>query len=167
MAAQKKQRKLQRQIVDAKIEKFSSSNGSRPASGWLKAVRESLGMTTLQLATRLGSSASSVTQLEERERKKTVTLETLERAANALGCDLVYSIVPRSAKSLEDLVHERALANAHETLRRAEHTMRLEAQGTSSETNDKAAERLAAELIFKGSSKIWDESTPKKGRSKS
>src|SRR5712692_6496883 len=99
---------------------------TRPARGWVRAIRETLGMTTRQLADRLGVSQPRVVQLEKSEAKGSITLDSLERAAQALGCRVVYALVP--AKSLTDTIEERAALLAQEQLAAVEQTMLLEAQ---------------------------------------
>src|SRR3974390_577604 len=66
----------------------------RPPKGWLRAVRDALGMTTKQLGQRLGVSQPRIVELEQSEVNGTVTLNTLQRAAEALGCRLVYALGP-------------------------------------------------------------------------
>ena len=67
----------------------------RPPSGWIKAVREALGMTSAYLAKRLGITLSTATRLELSEAEDRITLATLRRAAEALDCELHYALVPR------------------------------------------------------------------------
>ena len=67
---------------------------SPPVRGWIKAVREALGMTTAQLAKRLGMKQPSVVAIEQSEAKGTIELATLRRVAEALDCTLVYALVP-------------------------------------------------------------------------
>jgi predicted DNA-binding mobile mystery protein A len=76
-----------------------------PTSGWLRAIREALGMTGVQLAKRLRISPQSAEALEKSEATGTVQLNTLRRAAEALDCRLVYALVPKT--SLEGAVSER------------------------------------------------------------
>jgi predicted DNA-binding mobile mystery protein A len=59
----------------------------RPSSGWIKAIREGLGMAATHLAAKLGVTTSTVTRLESSEADDTISLGTLRRAAEALGCD--------------------------------------------------------------------------------
>ena len=99
-----------------------------PPKGWLRAVRDALGMTGVQLAARLGVSPQSVDTLEKSEATGTVQLNTLRRAAEALDCTLVYALVPNL--SLEGAVNQRARAIALRELNRVNHTMKLEAQQT-------------------------------------
>jgi len=157
MKVDKKKQELQRQIIEKKISRFSKLNETIPSSGWVRAIRGSLGMTVKQLSMRLGTSASSVTQLEEREPKKNVTLNSLEKAANAMGCDLIYAIVPKSPnKTLEDIIAQKAQESAARILKKVAHTMKLEAQSTSNEDMKKQIERTAKELQLKADSRIWD-----------
>jgi predicted DNA-binding mobile mystery protein A len=99
-----------------------------PAKGWLRAIREALGMTGVQFAKRLRISPQSAEALEKSEANGKVQLDTLRRAADALDCRLVYAIVPKT--SLEAAVTERARKIALRDLGRVAHTMTLEAQGT-------------------------------------
>src|SRR5580704_2251468 len=102
---------------------------SSPARGWIKAVREALGMTTAQLARRLGIRQPSVVALEQSEAKGTIELATLRRVAEALDCTLVYALVPK--KPLEDILRDRARAFARQRLEPIEHSMSLENQTVS------------------------------------
>jgi predicted DNA-binding mobile mystery protein A len=97
-----------------------------PPKGWVRAIRDALGMTGVQLAKRLGISPQSVDALERSEATGSIKLETLRRAAEALDCTLVYALVP--SKSLESTVRDRARAIAVRDLARVTHTMKLEAQ---------------------------------------
>lgn len=97
-----------------------------PVRGWIKAIREGLGMTTMQLAKRLGVSQPSVTALEQSEAKGTIELATLRRVAAALDCTVVYALVPN--QPLESTVRERARLFAKRRLAPVEHTMLLEDQ---------------------------------------
>lgn len=71
----------------------------RPAKGWLRAVREALGMSGRQFARRLGVSAPCITALEKKELSGSVTIKTMRRAAEALDCVFVYALVPRESLS--------------------------------------------------------------------
>src|SRR2546427_12224304 len=64
---------------------------ARPTRGWIKALREALGMTTAQLAKRLAVAQPSVVGLEQAEASKAITLKTPERAARAPDCTRVHT----------------------------------------------------------------------------
>lgn len=97
-----------------------------PARGWIRAVREALGMTTAQLAFRMGVKQPSVISFERSEARGSIEMATLRRAAEALDCTLVYALIPR--KSLEATVRERAGEFARRRLEPIEHSMLLEDQ---------------------------------------
>jgi predicted DNA-binding mobile mystery protein A len=81
-----------------------------PVRGWIKAIREGLGMSSAQLAKRLLVRQPSVANMEQSEAKGTIELATLRRVAEALDCTLIYALVPN--KPLEVMVQERARAGA-------------------------------------------------------
>jgi predicted DNA-binding mobile mystery protein A len=128
---------------------------ARPTRGWIKALREALGMTTAQLAKRLGVAQPSVVGLEQAEASKRITLKTLERTARALDCTLVYALVPR--KPLESLVEERAREAARKRLQAISHSMALENQRVLADDERAQLERLAQQLIDGPGSALWDE----------
>ena len=115
---------------------------ARPPRGWVRAVREALGMSAAALAARLGTTAGAVTRLEQSEAADRIRLDTLRRAADALGCDLVYLLIPR--RPLTAVVQERARELARAQVAAVEQTMLLEDQATgqTSELEDRLAERL-------------------------
>ena len=127
----------------------------RPPRGWLKAIREALGMTTAQLGKRLGVVQSRVIAIEQAEAKGTITLNSLEKAAQALDCRLVYALVPR--QSLDAMIEERALRLAKKRLAATSHTMALEAQGVEKGDEGEQLRRLARQLIAKDGSKLWED----------
>lgn len=127
---------------------------ARPPRGWIRAIREALGMTTSQLAERLGVVQSRVPALEQSEAKKTVTLASLEKAAHALDCRLVYALVPR--KPLEELVKDRARIKAKQRLASTRHSMALEAQSVAETDEIEQLKRLTRQLIEKSGSELWE-----------
>jgi predicted DNA-binding mobile mystery protein A len=117
-----------REQLDKRFEKrdYVSQLGT-PPNGWIKAIRNALGMTAEQMGRRIGMSQQSVTEFEKSEKAGTIKLLTLRKAAEALDCTLVYALVPN--KPLSDTVNERARALAIDELERLGHTMLLEKQG--------------------------------------
>lgn len=99
-----------------------------PPRGWIRAIRDALGMTGVQLARRLDVSPQTVEAMEKSEANGTIKLETLRRAAEALDCTLVYALVPKT--TLHGAVSSRARGLALRDLGRVAHSMKLEAQGT-------------------------------------
>lgn len=122
--------------------------------GWLQTVREALGMSAPQLARRLGVSRQGLADLERREREGTVTLAALSRAAEALDCDLVYAIVPRS--ELGTLIEAQARSRALAEVQQVTHTMRLEAQEVPSDETERLVHERTVDLLSKSPRRLWE-----------
>ena len=95
-----------------------------PPKGWVRAIRDAIGMTGGQLGRRLGMTAQAVVSLERSEASGKIQLNTLRRAAEAMDCVLVYALVPNT--SLNEMVDRRARELALRALRRVSHSMALE-----------------------------------------
>lgn len=63
--------------------------------GWLKTVRLAVGTPVAEVAGRIGVAESGIYRWEQQERRGAIELKTLRRAAEALGCELVYGLAPR------------------------------------------------------------------------
>ena len=109
-------------------------------------------MSTRQLAERMGVASMSISNLEASERAGTAQLDTLRRAADALGCDLVYAFLPRDG--FEQSVQRQALARARAEIQRVDRTMRLEHQGLEADELQRRIAEFAAQLV--DTRGIWD-----------
>jgi predicted DNA-binding mobile mystery protein A len=69
----------------------------RPERGWIHAIRSATGVSTGELGRILGTSRQLPLQFEKAEADDSITLKSLRRVADALDCELVYALVPRSA----------------------------------------------------------------------
>lgn len=147
----------QRKMLDSRLSQLESLiDVPPPRSGWLKAIRGALGMTSRQLGTRVGATHQVVTRLEERETKGTVTLESLDRTARAMGCRLVYAIVPEPQYgSLEGILDHRARALSRKLAKDIAHSMKLESQGVDTTDTEAQIESLAQELKAKLDARLW------------
>src|ERR1019366_5928396 len=135
------------------IELRAISQGARTPRGWIRAIRESLGMTTAQMASRLGVQQPRVIELEKGEVSGNITVQSLERAASALGCRFVYALVP--IKPLTQTLEDRALRVADQKIASVEQTMRLEDQRVDDqEGRKKMIQRLVAELLHRPA-RLW------------
>jgi predicted DNA-binding mobile mystery protein A len=137
----------------AALRPFAKSQ--RPPKGWLRAIRDALGMTTSQFAKRLGVSQPRIIELEKSEASGSVTLHTLQRAAEALGCRLVYALVPE--KPLAEIVRERAEDIANRRSSSVEHTMRLEDQAVRDKQAARALREQMIEELLRRPARLWDE----------
>jgi predicted DNA-binding mobile mystery protein A len=116
-----------------------------PPKGWVRAIRDALGMTGVQFARKLGIRPQSVDALERSEANGAIQLKTLRRAAEALDCTLVYALVPNA--TLEGAVRERARDIAMRDLGRVAHTMKLEAQDTGTADLDARIEAYIRDVL--------------------
>jgi len=150
-----KQKKIFREQLDDTLNRFSSiASANRPIKGWIRAIRDALGMNMRQLAQRLGVSNSRIPRIEQDEITGSLTLKTMHRVADKLDCVFVYGFVPRT--SLENTVRKQASIVAQRRMNRLMHTMDLEAQGLSSQNAEKAFNNMVDEIVDMPSM-LWEE----------
>jgi predicted DNA-binding mobile mystery protein A len=101
----------------------------RPSRGWVRAIREAMGMSARELADITGTSRQLPLQLEKAEADDTITLKSLRKLAGALDCELVYALVPRQG-TMQGLLESRARAQATQRVLQVEHSMALEDQAS-------------------------------------
>lgn len=142
--------RLQRAQLDARLREFPSID--TPRGGWIRTIRQSLGMTMQQLGKRLGISPQSVLELERREHEETISVGRLRQAAEALNCDLRIVLLPRP--SLEETVRRQALLKVREERNQLLHTMRLEAQHEGLEDSANEA-RAVEEWLAERTRSLW------------
>jgi predicted DNA-binding mobile mystery protein A len=147
---------LARKHLDKQVETISRKGMTRPPKGWLRAIRDALGLTSRQLAMRMGKTHTTITALEKGEVAGTTTLNSLRDAAEAMNCTLVYAIVPN--QPLEEMVRAQSRKAAEAQLSRVNHTMRLEDQAVARSALTEQIDRLAEELRRTNSSGIWEKS---------
>lgn len=120
-----------RQRLDERLASAKPTDRLRPPPrGWIRAIRDGLGMSGAQLGRRMSVTPQTIDALERSEAAGTIQLQNMQKAAEALGCQLVYAIVPDT--SLEEMVRDRARSIAIKALRRVSQTMKLEDQDTTS-----------------------------------
>jgi predicted DNA-binding mobile mystery protein A len=125
-----KYREMLQQSLTERIRPFEEARNAHPLpKGWLHAVRTALGIPLRFVATRLHVTPPAVMALEHREASGAITLKSLAKAADAIGCDVVYAIVPR-AGSFRELLKQRAHLKAADLVQRVDHSMSLEDQAT-------------------------------------
>ena len=158
MKTNKQKLKNQRLIMEKKISPWKKLRAEKsPPSGWLKAVRGALGISTRQLAKKCGVQHSSILRLEKNEIQEKVSIKSLKKIASAMNCQLLYAIVPKTGyNSLETIIDHQAKLLAHKLIKKATHTMQLEAQGISSKEIKNQTKKLTNELKEKMDSRIWE-----------
>ncbi len=145
-------RSLLAQVITRKLRKFPKPiEAAPPAGGWLRAIRLATGMPSSYPAAKLNLTRQSFAELEKNEAVGTITLKSLQRAAQAVDCDLVYALVPRSG-SLQTMIVKQALAQAKNAILPVAHSMSLESQGTKIGPKVRA---LAKKLAARPSRELW------------
>jgi len=126
-----------------------------PTKGWVRALRDGLGMSRRQLADRLDLSTSRIQRLEEDEVTGAVTVKSLRRTAEAMDCVFVYAMIPRD--SLEATIKKQANKKAIQYLQDSSHSMKLEDQAISNKASKEMLETITNQIISKSTRTLWDD----------
>ncbi len=149
-------KRLQIEHLDRKLKAFEkASQVAPPPTGWLKAVRVSLGITLQQLSDKLSIAKPSLHNIEKREQEGGISLRTLRDVANALDMQLVYGFVPNDG-SLDNLINRKAEELARRIVMRTSNTMKLEDQQNSEERIAKAIKERTAVIKGEMPKMLWD-----------
>jgi predicted DNA-binding mobile mystery protein A len=144
-------RSANRRRLDRRLAGLGDLIGQRPPRGWIREVREALGMSTYELGARLGVTASNVSQLERAEADGRIQLATLERVSVALECRLCYVLAPK--EPLERMARRQALDKAARMVGARAAQMDMQDSALLAEAIDEEIERLANELVNQRS--LW------------
>ena len=148
--------KLQFQQLNEKMDQL---NGLQhvivPPIGWIKAIRNGIGMSMEQLGKKLSITKQGVMDIEKREKEGAITIKSMQEIAKAMDTKFVYGFVP-NAGSLEKMIETRALEIAKTIVQRTSTTMKLEDQVNSKERIEKAIKERATEIINKTPKILWD-----------
>lgn len=126
-----------------------------PPSGWIRTIRNALGMSLQQLGKKLSITRQSVQEMEQREQDETITLKSLKEVAKAMDMQLVYAFVPVDG-TLEDLIERKATALARQIVMRTSNSMKLEDQQNSTERLEKAIQERANAIKNEMPKILWD-----------
>ena len=148
--------KLQFQQLNEKMDQL---NGMQhvivPPIGWIKAIRNGIGMSMEQLGKKLSITKQGVMDIEKREKEGAITIKSMQEIGKAMDTQFVYGFVPK-AGSLEQMIEYRALEIAKTIVERTSTTMKLEDQANSKERIEKAIKERATEIINKTPKILWD-----------
>lgn len=148
-------RKLIREQLDEKLNSIKEVvSSSMPSQGWIKSIREALGLSTAQLGKKVGIDQSRISRIENAEMTGEVKLSTLMKIAKSIDMQLVYAFVPKN--SLEDMVHQQARQIALKRMKRLNNTMRLEEQELSTEQKQKTLEDMVNKIMIDEPKDFWD-----------
>ena len=141
---------MQIRALDKKTSSLTAVRNIVPnGSSWIHTVREAIGMTALQLATRLGVTQPRITKMESNE--ENLKLSTMKKVAEALDCEFVYYFKPKS--TFQDIVQNQAKRKAEEILLDVNINMALENQGI---TTQEAIYDMTNDFIHSNTKRIWD-----------
>lgn len=136
-----------RRALERDLQRHREAPTPSPRTGWIRAIRDALGMSAEELAHRVGLSKARISQIERAERERSLTLHTLDRVATGLGCRVEYVLVPHDP--LDDMVRTQARAKATAALRDVDHTMALEDQQLESASASRQIDGATALYIDK------------------
>ncbi|HIJ95419.1 MAG TPA: mobile mystery protein A [Desulfuromonadales bacterium] len=149
-----KHKLIARQQLDKALSGYAiAKQTSVPVKGWVRAIREALGMSGKQLANRLNVSQPRIPKLEQDEVSGSVSLKTMRQAAEAMDCVFVYAIVPRT--TLEETVRAQARTVAAARMQSVSHTMMLEAQSLSADEQRASFDAAVDELVLEMPKELW------------
>lgn len=147
---------LQIQQLNGKMLAFASlQKVVPPPTGWIKALRNAIGMSMLQLGNRLSITKQSVQDMESREKDGSISIKALREAARALDMQLVYGFVPNDG-SLEALIDRKAKELATQIVMRTNNSMKLEDQENSKQRIEKAIQERALAIKTEMPKTLWD-----------
>jgi len=148
-------KKLMREQVQDSLRTFAElAQRPVPKKGWIRTIREALGMSSYVLADILGCSRANITTIEQREKKGTISLVTLEQVAQAMNCKLVYCLVP--LESLDKILEKQARKIVKQRIKIINHSMALEKQGLNPKQFKQQEDDLVQELLRGNPKKLWN-----------
>lgn len=142
--------------LDETISRFNKLSGmTRPDKGWINTIRNALGMSARTLGERIGLSQPRIALIEKGEVEGSISIKTLEKAAQGLGCRVVFALIPEEG-TLQVMRENQALKKARQINQYTEHHMALEEQATDSAFKEKSIKNMADEDLRNWPRNFWD-----------
>jgi predicted DNA-binding mobile mystery protein A len=126
-----------------------------PSTGWIKAIRTSIGMSMQQLGNKLNISKQGVLDIERREKDGSISIKSLREVAHVMDMKLVYGFIPLDG-TLDALIEKKAKELAKQIVMRTAHTMQLEDQANSNERIEAAIRERTAAIQIEMPKILWD-----------
>lgn len=147
--------KLIREQLDDKLSLLQGLAASgMPKQGWIRTIREALGMSSTYLGKRAKLHQSRISRLENAEKQGNLKVSSLQKIGKALGMTFVYGFVPES--TMEDVVRKQAEKVVSRRMARLDRTMRLEQQGLSDQEKKKAFQSMVDKLLAEHPKDLWN-----------
>jgi len=148
-------KKVAREQLDKKLDSLKTfATSGIPQQGWIKTVREALGLSARQLGEKAGIDQSRISRLENAEKDGSLKLSSLQKVAKGLNMRFIYGFV--SENTLEEMVRSQARKIALRRLKQLDNTMRLEKQELSDEEQKKALEDMIEKILVDQPKDFWD-----------
>ncbi|TRW48900.1 mobile mystery protein A [Aliidiomarina halalkaliphila] len=141
------------QIVNRSADQLNTLK--KPPEGWLSVMRKALGMSGAQVAKRVGVSRNAIYQAERNERDGAITINQMQKLAEAMGGRFVYAIIPEHGH-VEDVVRSQAHRAAELLVQRANAHMALEQQSLSQSQTKRRIDALTEDLIREMPADFWE-----------
>lgn len=143
------------QLDETLIHISKALDAQRPTCGWINAVRTTLGMSARSLGERIGLSQPRVALIEKGEIDGSISIKTLEKAAQGLGCRLVYVLIPEDG-SLQEMRRNQAMKKATNINEYAERHMELEEQATHNNFRNETTKKIAEDYLRTWPRDFWN-----------
>lgn len=111
-------------------------------------------MSTSALADRVGISRNNVYSAIKNEQSGSISLNQLEKMADAMGGKLVYAIIPRQGE-VDDIIMAQARKKAKRIIQRTRAHMALEEQIEGLRSQEEMIEELAREIAREMPRDFW------------
>jgi len=148
-------RALARKQLDHKLSKFAEIKQMQPPMrGWIRAIRDAIGMTGEQLARRIGVQKQRIVALEKGEVAGTATINSMKKAAEAMDCVFVYALLPRD--SLEGNVQRQARKYAEKLQGMIQNTMVLEQQELTASEREQGIKANTDKFVRETARDMWE-----------
>lgn len=144
----------QREAIRAETRTFPRMKTGAAPRGWIRIIREALGISQSQIAVRAGVSRATVQQWERAEARRRITLLSLDRVAHAMGCTLALAIVPK-AGTLDDLRRRQARAKAIAIVKKEDAPEDPDSVTDLSAAQRRRIERIIARLLRGSPRRLW------------
>lgn len=147
---------LQLEQINRKMQEFMSlRHVTIPPTGWIKAIRTSLGISMQQLGNKLSITKQGILDYEKREKEGSITLKSLKEIGRAMDMQLEYGFVPNDG-TVDALIEKRTRELATKIVLRTANTMKLEDQDNSPQHLESAIKERTEALKREMPKALWD-----------
>lgn len=145
----------QREAIGAETRAFPRMKPQAlPRAGWIRAIRDALGISQSQIARRVGVSRATVQQWERAEARRRITVHSLDQVAAAMGCAVALAIVPKVG-TLDDVRRRQARAKAIAIVKKEDAPENPDAVTDLTAAQRRRVERIVARLLRGSPRRLW------------